>query len=377
MNIAFVGDFMLSGDQSGKQITLSPRLKRELEKFDFRVATLETALGEYEDIDSVKNAKGEVAVWSKYEDVDKLLSLNINAVSLANNHSCDCGVDSMLKMLEHLHSKKIKTIGAGKDETEAMQPAVFEKNGETIAIIGCCKDDAYALGTLHFASANQGGLYRLDESVIVPQIKELKLQYTYVAVVVHWGVEHMWLPENNDVQIAKKMIDAGADMIIGGHPHHIQPMKAYKYRPIYYSLGNFHFPDFCLDAISNTYYPTDEELRKLPTFAWMYAATRNFPMRYFWKYYGRLGMISEVAMSKGQVTAHKSFSIYKKGCIGISKCSIYHRFTLGLFAILVGNKHSSKINHVIWKCRSLFENRVLSVFLKKYAFFKYMNSHNY
>lgn len=377
MNIAFVGDFMLSGDQAGKQITLSPRLKNELEKFDFRVATLETALGEYEDIDSVKNAKGEVSVWSKYEDVDKLLGLNINVVSLANNHSCDCGVDSMLKMLEHLHSKGVKTIGAGKDEVEAMQPAVFEKNGETIAIIGCCKDDTYALGTLHFASANQGGLYRLDESVIVPQIKELKLQYTYVAVVVHWGVEHMWLPENNDVHMAKKMIDGGADIIVGGHPHHIQPLKTYKHRPIYYSLGNFHFPDFCLDAVSNTYYPTNEELQKLPTFAWMYAAIRNFPMRYFWKYYGRLGMISEVTLSKGQVNAQRRFSVYKKGRISISNRSLYHKFTLGIFALFVETKQTDKINQVIWKVRTLFENRVLAVFMRKYAFFKYLNSHNY
>lgn len=377
MKIAFVGDFMLSGDRAGKPIEVAPRLKKKLEKFDFRVATLETALGEYEDIDSVKDARGEVAVWSKYGDMGKLKALNINAVSLANNHSCDCGVESMLKMLEQLHANGVKTIGAGKNDIEARQPAVFEKNGETLAIVGCCKDDPYALGTLYFATASEGGLYRLDEKTIVPQIKELKHQYNYVAVVVHWGVEHMWLPECNDVAIAKKMIDAGADMIIGGHPHHIQPMVTYKKKPIYYSLGNFHFPDFCLDKVSNTYYPDEEEFKKLPSFTWMYAEKRNFPMHYFWKYYGRLGMISEVILSKGEVAAGKCFSIYKNGCLSLSKCNLYHRIILGMFAPFIGNKHSNKINHGIWKLRSVFENRVLSVFSKKYTFFKYLNCHNY
>ena len=377
MKLAFVGDFMLSGDRAGKPIEVASGLKKKLQNSDFRVATLETALGKYEDIDSVKNAKGEVALWSKYGDFGKLKALDINAVSLANNHSCDCGVESMLKMLEQLHNNGVKTIGAGKNDIEAMQPAVFEKDGETIAIVGCCKDEPYALGTLHFATSTQGGLYRLDEQVIVPQIKELKHQYNYVAVVVHWGVEHMWLPENNDVDIAKKLIDAGADMIIGGHPHHIQPMVTYKNRPIYYSLGNFHFPDFCLDKVSNTYYPDEEEFKKLPSFTWMYAEKRNFSMHYFWKYYGRLGMISEVKMSKGEVSAGKCFSVYKNGCLSKSKCGFYHGITLGLFSVFVGSKHSNKINHTIWKLRSIFENRVLSVFFKKYTFFRYLNSHNY
>ena len=377
MKIAFIGDFMLSGDQAGKLVEVDSKLKKKLEKFDFRVATLETALGEYEDIDSVKSAKGEVAVWSKYGDLGKLKALDINAVSLANNHSCDCGVDSMLKMIEQLHANGVKTIGAGQNETEAMKPAVFEKDGESIAIVGCCKDDPYALGTLHFATSTQGGLYRLDEQAIVTQIKELKHLYNYVAVVVHWGVEHMWLPENNDVDIAKKMIDAGADMIIGGHPHHIQPMVTYKNRPIYYSLGNFYFPDFCLDKMSNTFYPKDEEFKKLPKFAWMYAATRNFPMCYFWKYYGRLGMISEINLSDEKVLARMFFSLYKNGRLRKSTSGLFHRVTLGLFSAFVGNKHTNGINHGIWKLRSVFENRVLSVFSKKYTFFKYLNSHNY
>ena len=377
MKLAFVGDFMPSGDQSGKQIEISPKLKKRLSLFDYRIATLETALGEFQDIDSTKNARGEVAVWSKYSDVDKLKALDINVVSLANNHSCDCGINSMLKMKNELHSLGIQTIGAGKNEIEAMQPAILKKDGETVAIIGCCKDDKNALGTLHFATTNEGGIYRMNEEVLIPQIKNLKSLYTYVAIVIHWGVEHMWLPEREDVLTAKKLIEAGADMIIGGHPHHIQPIKTYKKHPIYYSLGNFHFPDFCLDKDSNTYYPNKEEFQKLPSFTWMYPNKRNFAMHYFWKYYGRLGMIAEISLSNKQVLACKRFSIYNKGYISLSLCSFFHHFIIALFSFYVGGYYSNKINNLLWRIRHVYENRVLAIFKKKYAFIKYLNKHNY
>jgi poly-gamma-glutamate synthesis protein (capsule biosynthesis protein) len=190
MRISFLGDFMLSGDQAGMPVSVSRRLKRKLDAFDFRVATLETAVGTYADIDEIKMPKSEVAVWSKPEDLHKLLDLNINVVSLANNHACDCGVDSMLRLLDTLRNLGVTPIGGGLNLEEAMKPAVVEKDGESLAIIGCCEDNPDSLGTLHFATDTEGGIYRLDEKVIVPQIQELKRHYNYVAVGIHWGMEH-------------------------------------------------------------------------------------------------------------------------------------------------------------------------------------------
>lgn len=376
MQIAFVGDFMVSGDQAGKQIKVSNRLKNKLLSFDIRMATLETAVGTYDDIDEVKIPKNEVAVWSKSEDLHKLTDLNINVVSLANNHACDCGVDSMLKLMDILKETGITPIGAGRNIDEAMKPAVIDKEGESLAIIACCEDNPKALGTLHFATEKNGGIYRLEESGVIKQIQELKRKYNYVAVVVHWGVEHKWLPENYDVAIGQKLIEAGADMIIGGHPHHIQPMVSYKSHPIYFSLGNFHFPDFCLDSISNTYYPNENELIQLPVFDWMAPEKRNFSMLYFWKYYARLGMLAMIELNSGNIKTHKRFVLYKKGRLSFSSMSCYHDIKLKFLSLFVGKKISVKINYYITRINVIIEYKILSLFIKKYRFFKYLAKHN-
>lgn len=375
MQLAFLGDFMLSGVQAGKQIKVSRRLKVKLSRFDIRIATLETAVGIYEDIDNIKMPKSEVAVWSKPEDLHKLTDLNINVVSLANNHVCDCGVASMIKLLDNLRDIGVTPIGAGHNLEEAMKPAIFEKNGESLAIIACCEDNPKSLGTLHFASKTAAGIYGLDEDVIIPQIQELKQQHSYVAVVIHWGIEHKWLPEIVDVKLGKKLIDAGADMIIGGHPHHIQPIAMYKQRPIYFSLGNFHFPDFCLDKLSNTFYPNEIELKQLPTFDWMAPEKRNFAMKYFWKYHGRLGIIASIGLGKGYINASKIFSLYKNGAITISSNKIIDNLKLRLFSHYVGKDSSVRINYIITRVNHIIEYKFLALFAKKYRFFKYLSKY--
>ncbi len=376
IRVAFVGDIMLSGNQKGRDIVISHNIKRIFDFFDARVATLETAIGEYKDIDVVKNKKSEVSVWSDEKDLCKLLKLNVNVVSLANNHSCDCGINVMLRSKLILTNNGITPIGAGTNLTEAMEPAIIRKENESLAIIACCKDCPDALGTLPFASDNEGGLYRLDENIIIPHIKRLKKEYTYVAVVVHWGLEHQWLPEIDDVEIANKIIAAGADAIIGGHPHHIQPIGLVKKVPIYYSLGNFYFPDFCLDKISNTYYPSEEEYSKLPVFDWMAPDVRNFAMLYFWKYYGRLGIVALLDFSKTKIRARKVYSIYNNGLLSKSSVGFIHSLNLSILQIFIGRRISSKINRRVTIIRYLFESKVLSIFNKKYDFFNYVKKHN-
>lgn len=377
MQIAFLGDIMLSGDQAGKQLKVSKLLKRKLLSFDMRVATLETAVGTYEDIDEIKSPKSEVSVWSKADDLHKLVDLNINVVSLANNHACDCGVASMLSLSNNLRELGIMPIGCGHNLSEAMKPAVFEKEGESVAIIACCQDNPRSLGTLQFASETKSGIFRLDENVIMPQIQELKKQYSYVVVMIHWGIEHKWLPENGDVTIGQRLIDAGADIIIGGHPHHIQPMVCYKSHPIYYSLGNFYFPNFCLDKVSNVYYPSEDELKKLPEFDWMAPGRRNFSMLYFWKYYARLGMMASIHLKNGAFRAKNRFVLYNKGRVSFSLFEWRHTLLLRILSLFTGKESSVKINCIITRTREIVEYKILARLFKKYSFHEYIKKHNY
>lgn len=377
MQVVFCGDFMLSGDQTGKQLKVSKLLMKKLSSFDMRIATLETAVGTYEDIDEIKNPKSEVAVWSKVDDLHKLSDVNINVVSLANNHACDCGVASMLGLSDKLRELGIIPIGGGHNLSEAMKPAVFEKDGESVAIIACCQDNPRSLGMLHFASETKSGIYKLDDNLIIPQIQELKKQHSYVVVMIHWGIEHKWLPENFDVIIGQRLIDAGADVIIGGHPHHIQPMVFYKNRPIYYSLGNFYFPNFCLDKVSNMYYPAADELKKLPKFDWMAPERRNFAMLYFWKYYARLGMTASIGLRDGDVEAKKGFVLYKKGTLSLSLIGWWQTAKLYLLSLFIGKDSSKKINYWLTRMRDIIEYKILALFIKKYRFHYYIKEHNF
>lgn len=372
MKVLFLGDVMPSGDQTGKEVQVSNRLTKYLSGFDCRIATLESAVGTYDTIHETKQPRSEVAVWSKEEDLHKLLDFGINVVSLANNHACDCGIDSMIRLKETLHGMGIASIGAGRNLTEASAPYIIEKSGISFAVVGVCDDNPASLGTLQFATEESAGIYRFNEENLIKQIKELKQQYSHVAIVVHWGVEHKWLPEQCDIDRGKSLIDAGADIIMGGHPHHIQPMIIYKKRPVFFSLGNYYFPDFCLDKVSNMYYPDQLEMDNLPVFDWMSPDRRSFAMKYFWKYYGRLGMAACVDIGSANIVSNVRFTIYKKGRIKLSKMSLAHLCGLKLHSFFVGKQISPKINYYETLIRNIIEYKFLSLFVKKYQFFKYL-----
>src|SRR5207249_4360310 len=81
-----------------------------------------------------------------------------------------------------------------------------------------------------------------DVGCTVSSIRRAAARSDLVVVIIHWGVELDTRPESYQVEQAKQFIDAGADVIFGGHSHRLQPLEFYKSKPIYYSLGNFVWP---------------------------------------------------------------------------------------------------------------------------------------
>lgn len=175
------------------------------------------------------------------EKVSMFQEMGIDAVTLANNHALDYGTDALLDTCEVLDGAGILHTGAGKDLNAAKQPVVFEKNGQRVALIGATR----VIPEAGWAAANghPGMLSSYEVSVepLLAQIAECHAQGEKVVVLIHWGIERDEMPQEYQRALAKRYIDAGADLVIGSHPHVLQGIEYYKGKPIFYSLGNFVF----------------------------------------------------------------------------------------------------------------------------------------
>lgn len=161
-----------------------------------------------------------------------------NIISLANNHMTDHGPAALEETLDALQLLDLYYVGAGRNYTEAYAPAFFEKNGWRIAFL------AYADPIWSVVEAQStAGVAHIREDVIIESIQKLRKDKTVDAILVslHWGEEYRHSPLPKQRTLAKHIIDAGADAIIGHHPHVMQGVEWYRGKPILYSLGNFAF----------------------------------------------------------------------------------------------------------------------------------------
>lgn len=174
------------------------------------------------------------------EKVKLMQEMGIDLVTLANNHALDYGRDAMLDTIDTLDHAGIRHVGAGKNLAEARKPDVVELNGRTFAFIGATRvypEANWAAGTdsAGMFSAYDGGAQLAEE------VKAAKQQADYVIAYVHWGIEREETPNEVQKSIAHRLVDAGADLVVGAHPHVLQGIECYQGVPIAYSLGNFVF----------------------------------------------------------------------------------------------------------------------------------------
>ena len=173
----------------------------------------------------------------------KYLRKYFDAVGLANNHSGDFGPEAFTEMLGLLKKNGIAYYGAGHNLKEAHTPVVFERNGMRIAILGY---DDFQPRNLEADHDRVGVAWSEDEQVVRDiQAARKEWRADIVIPVMHWGWEEP-VANARQRQLARLMIDAGADAVIGGHPHQVQDTERYKNKPIFYSLGNFVFDGFSL-----------------------------------------------------------------------------------------------------------------------------------
>lgn len=182
------------------------------------------------------------------EAVKGLVKAGIDIVGLANNHSTNFGTEVFTDTLKSLTKSGIRYCGGGKDLAEAEKAAVIEKNGlkwaflDYNSIIGAQKAGQNTPGTAEFAlkpwaeEDSEEDARKIEEAV-----KKAKENADVVIVEFHWGVEYETKQIPSQENLAHRVIDAGADLVVGTHPHAVQGSEVYKGKYITYSLGNFIF----------------------------------------------------------------------------------------------------------------------------------------
>lgn len=169
--------------------------------------------------------------------IEGLLFAGLDVLSLANNHIWDWGKEGLVDTVSLLNAQGIKTVGAGRDYFEANKPIIFKINETKIAFL------AYTTfySQIFQAKEKQPGISQFDLEKISQKIKEIEKKVDIIIISIHWGEEYQLRSNFQQQKLGKTLIEAGADLIVGHHPHVIQEIERYNQGWIAYSLGNFVF----------------------------------------------------------------------------------------------------------------------------------------
>jgi len=234
-----VGDIMLSRTVSDKIRKYGfdypfAKTSEYLNSADFAFGNLETSI-----TDGPRITTGMMSFRADPGVESALKRANIQIVSLANNHAPNFGQKGLLDTFDCLKNVGIKYAGAGENDIEAHQPSIIEYNGIKLAILAY--NDTDVVPPSYGAGQNRAGTALMNIVELQNDIKSVKPAVDYVIVSMHSGTEYTPNPNTRQTDFAHAAIDAGAELVIGHHPHVVQTIETYKNKLIMYSLGNFVF----------------------------------------------------------------------------------------------------------------------------------------
>lgn len=179
---------------------------------------------------------------SKPENAQILKDMGVDIVSLANNHAYDYGEISLLDSLDTLREIEMPYVGAGENIERASSPVYFVSNNMKIAYISATQIERLDNPDTKGATNTQAGVFRcFDVSALLDSVKKAKENSDFVVVYIHWGTENTDVLDWAQTDQALKIAEAGADLIVGDHPHCLQGIDSVNGVPVFYSLGNFWF----------------------------------------------------------------------------------------------------------------------------------------
>jgi len=239
VTLIFAGDIMLA-DGPGRTIAaggdpLAP-FADILAQADVRIGNLECPVATVGQPHASK-----IATFRAEPQTLSVLRGRFDAVSLANNHSGDYGHAAFVETMGHLTNAGIAHFGGGHDLAEAHRPLWIEKRGLKIAVLGYNEFKPRAFE----AGADWPGVAWSEDDQVIADIRAARAAGADLVIpFMHWGWEKETRPSERQKTLARRMIDAGAALVVGSHPHVTQGAEIHKGKPIVYSLGNFVFDGF-------------------------------------------------------------------------------------------------------------------------------------
>ena len=161
----------------------------------------------------------------------------VDVVSVANNHSLDYGTEAFLDTLAHARRAGLRTVGGGADLAAARKPVILARGGLRFAVLGY--SDVRPLG--FDAAAGKPGTARAEPAWIAEDVASARRRAEVVVVYFHWGTELATTPDARQHAFAEAALRAGASVVLGAHPHVLQPLERRRRKVVAWSLGNFVF----------------------------------------------------------------------------------------------------------------------------------------
>lgn len=234
LSLVFAGDMTLD-DSAGELIAQGGDPFADFAPF-FKGADIR--LGNLECVVATTGSPGNKNyTFRAHPRVLPVLKRHFDALALANNHSGDFGREAFAEMLGLLKGAQLGQFGGGHNLAEAHTPLILERKGLRIALLGYSE----FMPRSFEADYNAPGVAWSEDEQVVADIQKARTFYKadLVIPVMHWGWENELSSNPRQRQLAHRMVDAGADAVIGGHPHVTQEIEHYQGKPIIYSVGNF------------------------------------------------------------------------------------------------------------------------------------------
>ncbi len=187
-----------------------------------------------------------------------LQQLGVSIISQANNHSMDYGARSLRITQDRIAELGIEFVGAGRNLEDARAARVISKRGTDVGFLAYASAHPWVGSVI--ATADSAGVAPLELEHMQEDVKQLQERVDCVVVSAHWGKEYLNYPAPQIIQLAHDLVDCGADIVIGHHPHVIQGIEHYRHGTICYSLGNLLFPDYVTQGLR---FDSDQTRRSL------------------------------------------------------------------------------------------------------------------